>query len=473
MVVQQSPLFAEAATLAQTLRQSAATREQYAELLQAVVASQPGHDGARMALAMVMWEDGAQRDAIAEMRLLLARRPEDARLRATLAMALVQTGAAADGVSLFETLEGGPVGQEMRTVHAVGLWLSGRQDEAIADLRSVVRDAPEAARLRYLLSFMLLATGAWTEGWPEFAWRWRIPEMQYAWRRPATPLEQPDPAAWRGRTVLLFAEQGHGDTLMCLRYVPLVEAAGARVTLQVQPGLVRLARWMAPRAEVVPSGAATPAHDFEVPMLHLPWAFGTMPATVPGTVPYLAADADEVAAWQRRMAGLPGLRVGLVWAGESYRHLPAAHAGDLVRSTTLAALAPLATVPGVSFVSLQVGPRAEEAAHPPEGMLLHDWTANLRDFADTAALMKALDLIVTVDTGVVHLAGALGRPVWLLNRHNGCWRWLRNRQDSVWYPTLRQFHQATPNDWAGVARSVAAALAEIAAAADRTAPQHG
>jgi hypothetical protein len=295
-----------------------------------------------------------------------------------------------------------------------------------------------------------------------------VAERLAIWRRPAAPLERPDPRQWLGRSVLVFAEQGHGDTLMCLRYLPMVVATGARVTVQVQPGLLRLARWMAQRLDadivVEPIGAMVPECDFALPMLHLPWAFGTMPETVPGTVPYLVAPPQEVARWREKVAALPGLRVGLTWAGASYSNEPVGRAGDQVRSTTLAALAPLGEMAGLSFVSLQVGERAAEAGTAPPGLVLHDWTSELGDFADTAALLETLDLVITVDTGVAHLAGALGRPVWLLNRFDGCWRWLRDRDDSVWYPTLRQFRQATPGDWTGVALRVAAALGERVAA---------
>jgi hypothetical protein len=162
--------------------------------------------------------------------------------------------------------------------------------------------------------------------------------------------------------------------------------------------------------------------------------------------------------------------VGLTWAGASYANDAVGRAGDQIRSTTLAALAPLGGVAGISLVSLQVGERAAEAGAAPPGLVLQDWTGELRDFADTAALVEALDLLITVDTGVAHLAGALGRPVWLLNRFDGCWRWLRDRDDSVWYPTVRQFRQATPDNWTGVAQRVAEALAETVAAGRAAGP---
>ena len=158
---------------------------------------------------------------------------------------------------------------------------------------------------------------------------------------------------------------------------------------------------------------------------------------------------------------VPGL-VGLVWAGGQRPENSEATRLDRRRSLPLAALAPLVRVPGVQFISLQKGPRADEAAHPPPGMVLHDWTARLHDFADTAALVQSLDLVIAVDTSVAHLAGALGRPVWLLNRFDRCWRWLWDRGDTPWYPTMRLFNQSAPDDWEGVLARVSAALAEVA-----------
>jgi hypothetical protein len=276
--------------------------------------------------------------------------------------------------------------------------------------------------------------------------------MAEEWRQPADPLSRPEPEAWRGRRVLLFAEQGFGDTLQFLRYVPMVQAIAAEVVVEVQPALTRLAATLPGAPMVVGQGDPVPAHDVAVPLLHLPWAFGTTPDTIPGGVPYLAADPAAVARWRARLGGLPGLKVGLAWAGDPRPQDRAAHRVDRRRSMTLAALAPLGEVPGVSFMSLQMGAAAAQAR--PEGMVLHDWTGELHDFADTAGLMQALDLVITVDTACVHLAGALGRPVWMMNRFDSCWRWLRERADSPWYPTLRIFRQVAPGEWGAVVGEV-------------------
>src|SRR5262249_13091999 len=201
-----------------------------------------------------------------------------------------------------------------------------------------------------------------------------------------------------------------------------------------------------------------PPVDFCCPLLSLPRAFSTTVENIPGDVPYLAPDLGQVAAWRRRLAPLEGGRVGLVWAGSSRPNQPEAYRVDRLRSITLEHFTKLADVPGVTFVSLQKGQPASETASPPPGLLVHDWTDELHDFADTAALIECLDLVITVDTSVVHLAGALAKPVWLLNRFDSCWRWLLDRDDSPWYPTLRQFRQPKPGDWDSVVMDVRAAL---------------
>jgi Glycosyltransferase family 9 (heptosyltransferase) len=211
-------------------------------------------------------------------------------------------------------------------------------------------------------------------------------------------------------------------------------------------------------ARIVAHGDPLPPFDVRIPMMSLPLAFRTTLATIPAELPYLYADPERSAIWRQRLAALPGRKVGLVWAGSPLRGLLRAEAMDRRRSITLHHYAPLAAIPGLCLISLQKGETAGQARTPSEGMMLHDWTDELGDYADTAALVDALDLVVSVDTSVVHLAGALGKPVWVLNRYDQCWRWLRDRTDSPWYPAARLFRQHAPGDWSGAIRDVADAL---------------
>ena len=251
----------------------------------------------------------------------------------------------------------------------------------------------------------------------------------------------------------MLSEQGFGDLLQFCRYVPWL-AERANVVLRVEWPLVRLLSGLDGARHVVATGEPLPPFDAWIPMLSLPLAFRTEVETIPWDGPYLRADPRQSATWRARLAAFPGRKIGVVWAGASRPGHPRANAVDRRRSIALERFAPLASLPDLCLVSLGKG----NTATPPAGMVLHDWTAELDDFADTAALIEALDLVISVDTSVVHLAGALGKPVWVLNRYDQCWRWLRDRSDSPWYPTARLFRQHTPGDWSGVIADVVEAL---------------
>jgi hypothetical protein len=271
-----------------------------------------------------------------------------------------------------------------------------------------------------------------------------------------------------GKTVLLHGEQGYGDQIQFARYAALVARRGAKVILEVRPPLVTLMRSLKGVKQVVARGDALPAFDLHTPLLDLPAIFGTILRTVPADVPYLQADPAKVAVWAERLAndepaGRPGLRIGISWAGSP------THRQDRSRSVPLARFAPLAAAtadPGaqgpsrVSFISLQKGDAGKQAANPPEGMALRDYTADLNDFSDTAALLMNIDLVISVDTSVVHLAGALARPVWTLVTIGPDWRWLEDRDTSPWYPTMKLFRQTAFDQWDDVFVRVAEALKE-------------
>jgi tetratricopeptide (TPR) repeat protein len=302
-----------------------------------------------------------------------------------------------------------------------------------------------------------LMAGDYSAGWAKYEWRWSVGEYRLRRWEGVQPLWRGD-ADISGKTIFLTAEQGYGDTIQFARYAPLVAERGARVLLAVPPALVSLMKTLG-GAEICAEGADPPAFDFHCPLMSLPLAFGTELATVPNRVAYLRPDPEKATMWRRRFEDLPGRRVGLAWSGSALKSLSPMQSIDRRRSVALAKLAPLAEVPGASYVSLQLGGAAVETRAPPPGLVVHDWTGDLHDFSDTAALIAGLDLVISVDTAVAHLAGALGKPVWLLNRYDTCWRWLLDRDDSPWYPTLRQFRQPAPGDWDAVIAAVSAALA--------------
>jgi cytochrome c-type biogenesis protein CcmH/NrfG len=333
----------------------------------------------------------------------------------------------------------------------------GRASEAEGSYRSALRLQPESPGWRTALGGALLLAGQFEEGWKEYESYWQTGPMLKLGSHLGVPF-------WNGETIvdrvilLVAAAAGHGDTLQFCRYVPQVAACAGRTILLVQPALVRLLSRLPGVGEIITGGGRLSSFDLWCPLMSLPHAVGTALETIPATTPYLKADPADVADWRDRLAGLAGLRVGVCWAGDGSEVVV-----DRRRSITLDMLAPLGEVSGMQFISLQKGPPAAEAACPPHGMELYDFTEDLRDFADTAALIDNLDLVITVDTAVAHLAGALGKPIWLLNRFDTCWRWLLDRDDSPWYPTLRQFRQPTPGDWHSVISRARGALRQLRA----------
>lgn len=335
---------------------------------------------------------------------------------------------------------------------ALVLMEQARPQEAELCCREALALRPDYPEARGNLALALLMMGRLEEGFREYEARWEVETMA----APALPQPLWTGQALNGETVLLYAEQGYGDTLQFCRYVPMVAAAGGRVVLVVPKALHRVMTTLDGVAELLCEGDDLPASfDYHCPLLSLPFAFGTTMATIPAPVPYLRADASR---WADFLDELPGLKVGLVWAGKSRTAQPHAVAIDRRRSMRLADMMPLLSVPGCSFVSLQLGPPAAQLQALPDGMVLHDMADRLDDWADTADLIAGLDLVIAVDTAVAHLAGALGKTVWLLNRFDSCWRWFLNRDDTPWYPSMRQFRQAGRGDWAGVIERVRQAL---------------
>jgi Flp pilus assembly protein TadD len=361
---------------------------------------------------------------------------------------------------------------EARVCNNLALALAelGRLEAAETVCRDALAANPDYPEAAVNLGMILLMQFRLQEGWPWYEARWRVQPLLSLAQLPAeTQWTGVEPIT--GKTILLLGEQGFGDVLQFCRYAPMVAGLGARVILAVPATLSRLMGSLAGVDQVVSQDDVLPAFDLHCPLMSLPMAFATTEQTVPSQVPYLAADRDAMASWQALLpppasmdGDASGLRIGLVWAGASRPQQPHAAAIDRRRSMLLAQMAPLFAVPGNLFVSLQLGPPAAQIANAPFPLI--DVASRLSDFADTAALVARLDLIITVDTAVAHLAGALSKPVWLLSRHDACWRWGRERDDTPWYPTMRLFRQTAPGDWAGVMHRVAAALPGFHTSAD-------
>lgn len=324
-----------------------------------------------------------------------------------------------------------------------------RLDEARASYERAVAVEPGNAEAQWNLSLCRLLMGDFARGWPGYEWRWNSSVLNKRRRDFAEPLWLGQESL-AGRTILLHAEQGLGDTLQFCRYVPLVRDRGARVILEVPAALAPLLRQLDGVAQLVVSGATLPSFDFHCPLPSLPLAFGTELATIPASDFYLAADPDKVATWRQRLGAGSGLDIGLVWRGS------ATHANDHNRSLTLDALLPLLPRQ-CRYVSLQKEVGAAERQLLQSHGIAH-FGEELADFADTAALCASMDLVISVDTSVAHLAGALGRPVWIMLPFSPDWRWLLDRDDSPWYPGARLFRQHATGDWSTVFAQVRDAL---------------
>ena len=317
---------------------------------------------------------------------------------------------------------------------------------ARAAYRQALALAPDFAEAQLEIAHCALAEGDFSAGWPAYEWRWRTAQMQSDRLPSAAPLWL-GTSALAGKTILVWAEQGAGDTLQFVRLVPQLLADAAQVILRVQAPLRRLIESLDARIAVISDDLPLPAHDVHVPLLSLPLVLG-IDAVPPFAAPYLRPDARDVECWCERRGDRRGLRVGIAWAGRQ-QGLP-----NPTRDIAPSLLAPLAALP-VELISLQL-PAGEAVALPQ----LRVFTDELADYADTAALIETLDLVISVDTAVAHLAGALGKPCWLLLRSSGEWRWQRGRSDSPWYPSLTIYRQQQPGDWEEVIARVVASLGE-------------
>lgn len=326
------------------------------------------------------------------------------------------------------------------------------------------------ARPAYLDSLGVLRQGRLEEGFAGYESRFQDSDYcdrEGLPRQGTWPLHVP---RWRGeplsgKTVLLWAEQGYGDTIQFIRYAPLVAGLGAKVLIACPPVLQRLMSTVQRVSKVYGSwneftGAgpqARAAYDLHAPILSLPYIFGTTLETIPATVPYLRAPESGLV-----LTSDDGLKIGLVWAGSPK------HSDDANRSMSLNAILSLLTQAGARWHSLQVGPPSRDIRRLGLSPVVHDLNPRLTDFADTASAISQLDLVITVDTAVAHLAGALGKPVWIMLPYTADWRWLESRADSPWYPTARLFRQPLPGNWGPVIEDVKQAIGRLRSLAPQT-----
>jgi hypothetical protein len=323
-----------------------------------------------------------------------------------------------------------------------------RTDPALATFEKALKIKGDHVDCRWDRALCFLQKGDFKRGFDEYEWRWKLD------RSPPRGFEQPlwDGADLKGKTILIHQEQGFGDMIQFARYVPMVKAKGATVIIEAQPELARLFSVLEGVDKVVNKGSPLPKFDVYAPIISLARIFATTPETVPADIPYLSApDAHAV---QLPASLGKQMKIGISWAGRP------THQNDTFRSVAFRHFVELLGVPGVTVYGLQKGPAAAEVSDNGCEALVLNLGGRLHDFADTAAVVAQLDLVISVDTVLVHLAGALGKPVWTLLPFFADWRWMTSGDTSPWYPTMRLFRQDQPGDWEPVFNAVREALLE-------------
>jgi tetratricopeptide (TPR) repeat protein len=329
----------------------------------------------------------------------------------------------------------------------------GDLDDAMSWYRKAIQLTPDFADAHWNLSFALLLAGLFQEGWQEYEWIWKLKKPKYRLPQPLW-----DGADIRGKRILLYAEQGFGDVIQFVRYAPMVADRGAEVIVGCQKELKSLLKSLPGVSAVVAFGEALPHYDIQCPLPSLPRIFHATLENMHSSVPYLHADLGLIAKWRDRLQNdTLSLNIGLTWAGSP------GHLNDRNRSCPIDLFVPITRIDGVRLFSLQKEIHEMWTGNALSDLKLIDYTRDIADFSDTAGIIMNLDLVITVDTAVAHIAGAIGKPVWTLLPYSPDWRWMLNREDSPWYPTMRLFRQPSPGDWISVISKVHCELEKIIA----------
>ncbi len=413
-----------------------------------VLAREPRHLPARVNRGNALVALGRAEAAIGEYDAALALNPNDPKAQFNRANALFRIGRYADSLGSFDRLLAlAPQHAEALSARGLALQALGRHQDALESYAKAITLAKDHADAHFNEALALLTIGDYARGFAGYEWRWK--RAGIARRSLGKPL-------WLGeyplgrKTILLHAEQGLGDTIHFARYAPLLARGGATVVLEAQGELKELFGHL--DVTVIARGEALPGFDVYCPLGSLPLAFRTELASVPAGIPYLRASEARIAKWRPRLAALPGRRVALAWAGNP------AHINDRNRSVPLERLKPLLSAPGLSFVGIQRDVRENERAMLADETRITHLGAELDDFSDTAAVLALCDLVVTVETAVAHLSGAMGRPTFILLPFWPDWRWTLDRGASPWYPDARLFRQGADGAWEPVIERVKAAL---------------
>jgi tetratricopeptide (TPR) repeat protein len=417
-----------------------------AELLRRGFALEPNRPKLAYELGVAELELERYEDAVAAFRHAVALDPSDAPALSNLGRGRMRLGRWEEALDAY-VRAAALVPGEVRYHRNVGAAMVnlGRRDEAIARFDEIVRIDPENPDGHVGRALLLLLGGDFEQGWREYEWRWKLAPFKDA--RFGRPRWNGTNLA--GRSILVSCEQGFGDAIQFIRYIPMLKAQGAVVIVSCQPELMSLFSRSPAIDHVLDNRQPPPATHVYAPLMSLPALFRTDLGNIPGEVPYLFTSGPRVVHWKQKLVSLEGLKVGIAWKGNPEHH------GDVDRSVSPDWFARLAAIPGVSLVNLQKGEKAP-------AFRVTDLADQLTDFAETAAIMKNLDLVIAVDTAVAHLAGALGIPTWVAVPYSPDWRWLLDREDSPWYPTMWLVRQPALRNWQDVFHRIAVALEALA-----------
>jgi tetratricopeptide (TPR) repeat protein len=393
-------------------------------------------------LGNIFQDKGQYDDAQASYRQSLKLRPNHVESYRNIGTALQKMGKFDEAIDYYQ--KAAQLTPDFSgTYYNLGVALQEKRefDKAMTYFQKTIELDPDFSDAHFSIAIIQLLRGNFREGWKGYEWRWKL-KKAYARNFPQPLWDGADPS---GRTVLLHAEQGFGDTIQFIRYVPLVAERGAKVVVECRKELVTLLRSVEGVRQIRSYGEQLPEFDIHCPLLSLPMIFDTLLESIPANIPYISAASDLEKKWRSRLRhDNSKLKAGLVWAGR------ATTKKESFRSTALDLFSPLSDIGDMTFYSLQKGHASAEAENPPKGMKLINYADEIHDFSDTAAFINCLDLVISVDTAVAHLAGALGKEVWTLLPFVPDWRWLLNREDSPWYPTMKLFRQQSSGDWGPV-----------------------
>jgi tetratricopeptide (TPR) repeat protein len=421
--------------------------------LQKSLAIQPNSAAAHNSLGIALQHLGRLEESLAAFHQAIKLAPGHPDYINHLGMALGDIGRLDEAMTAFQQA------LAIKPNHADYLYNMGialedlaRPREALDIYHQTLTLQPNFPQAHMSTGMVNLLLGNFPNGWTEYEWRKKCPHVPMQRNLPQPQWTGDNP---HGKTILLHWEQGFGDTIHFIRYAPLLAKLGAKVIVKCQPQLLTLITRVDGISSIAAKEQLLPPFDLQCPLLSLPIAFGTTLETIPAQIPYLSAPPDRATAWSERIGPTDGrLRVGLAWAGQPK------HRNNRRRSMQLDQFAPLAQIKSARFFSLQKSAPTSSPITPPPGMDFTNWTSDLSDFSETASLIANLDLVISVDTSVAHLAAAMGKPVWLLLPFVPDWRWMLDRTDSPWYPTMKLFRQPAIGDWATVIANITRALSQ-------------